>query len=242
MSWFSEWFNSPYYHILYKDRDVSEGRSFIDSLDKKLHFRPEHKILDLACGKGRHSVYLNSKGLDVTGVDLAPESIDFANQFGNERLRFAVRDMREPVSVSEFDFVLNLFTSFGYFKNDDDNTKTICSIATSLKPNGIFVLDFFNSKKVVRQLIDHEEKEIEGINFHISKRLENGFIMKSINFDDKHQHFSFYERVKALYLNDFEKYISEAGLKILSVFGDYNLREFDKINSDRLIIIAQKPM
>ena len=73
--WFKDWFNSPYYHLLYKNRDDNEARSFMDVLLQKLNMKEGSCILDLACGKGRHSKYLNEKGFDVTGVDLAKESI-----------------------------------------------------------------------------------------------------------------------------------------------------------------------
>ncbi len=72
--WFTQWFNS-YYHILYKDRDQHEARLFIDNLARFLDFSPKNKILDLACGRGRHSVYLNSGGFDVTGIDLSPKTL-----------------------------------------------------------------------------------------------------------------------------------------------------------------------
>ena len=75
MEWFSEWFNSPYYHILYQNRDYKEAESFIENLIHKQHFVRTQHFLDLACGKGRHAIYLNSKGFKVLGLDIAPESI-----------------------------------------------------------------------------------------------------------------------------------------------------------------------
>src|SRR5436853_6516213 len=60
--WFESWFDSPYYHVLYKERDDLEARSFLDSLIGYLNPAPGSTILDVACGKGRHSLYLNQKG------------------------------------------------------------------------------------------------------------------------------------------------------------------------------------
>jgi len=240
MSWFAEWFNSPYYHILYKNHDEDEGGFLIDNLNKYLQFAAQHKILDLACGKGRHAIYLNSKGLDVLGVDLSPESIGYGKQFGNATLAFEVHDMREPVGIGKFDFVLNLFTSFGYFHNEEDNFKTIQSIATSLKPDGKLILDFFNAQKVTTELVSYEEKKIEGITFCISKKLENGFIIKTIEFGADGQLYHFHEKVRALYLEDFKKYYLQAGLKIEIVWGSYELDPYDLIYSDRLIMLVGK--
>ena len=74
--WYASWFDTPYYHILYKDRDYTEAQGFMDNLTNYLNIPEGGKILDLACGKGRHSVYLNSLGYDVTGVDLSEKSIN----------------------------------------------------------------------------------------------------------------------------------------------------------------------
>ena len=126
-SWFASWFDTPYYHILYKDRNYREAQIFMDNLTHYLNL-PEHaKVLDLACGKGRHSIYLNQLGFRVLGVDLSENSIEIANKNANDTLNFKVHDMREPIK-EQFDAVFNLFTSFGYFENDDDNLKILILI------------------------------------------------------------------------------------------------------------------
>src|SRR5438105_8285939 len=120
MQWFADWFNSPYYHLLYNKRDDTEAGIFIDNLCHKLSFRDEAKVWDLACGKGRHSFVLRSKGLNVTGTDLSPESIAFANSHKKDGMDFLVHDMREHFRTGYFDAVFNLFTSIGYFENISD--------------------------------------------------------------------------------------------------------------------------
>ncbi|CAN5367045.1 class I SAM-dependent methyltransferase [soil metagenome] len=238
--WFECWFDSPYYHILYKSRNYTEAELFIDNL---VHFfKPDKKarFLDLACGKGRHSIYLNKKGFDVTGTDLSGHSITHAKESENERLHFYVHDMRKLFRTNYFDYILNLFTSFGYFEQERDDLSVINSAAKALKPSGIFVLDFMNVKKVLTHLHCEETKSIDGINFKISKKFENNFIIKQIEFSDKGKNYSFKEKVKALTLSDFEKYFSANKLKILHLRGNYNLEEFNENTSDRLIIIGQK--
>ena len=69
-TWYASWFNTPYYHILYKDRDYNEAENFMFNLTEYLNVPEQGKILDLACGKGRHAIYLNKIGYNVTGVDL----------------------------------------------------------------------------------------------------------------------------------------------------------------------------
>lgn len=103
--WFGEWFDSPYYHILYKHRDFEEARNFIRKVCNYLVFNENDRILDLACGKGRHAIYLNQAGFNVVGVDLSVKNIEYARRYENERLRFYVHDMREVFRQCNFDYV-----------------------------------------------------------------------------------------------------------------------------------------
>ncbi len=238
--WFECWFDSPYYHILYKRRDEKEARIFLDNLVHYLKPLPGARILDVACGKGRHSVYLNQQGFDVTGFDLSPESIEYDQQFEDEKLSFFLHDMREIFRINYYDFVFNLFTSFGYFEKERDNAKTIYANAQSLKPGGVLVLDYFNSAKVKSALVPEETKTIDGIEFHIQKKITGGNIFKKINFTDQGKKFEYYEQLSLFTKNDFEKYFSAYKLSIIDIFGDYNLNSYDEKSSDRLILIAQK--
>lgn len=238
--WFENWFDSPYYHILYKHRDFCEAELFIDNLIDHLKPEKHSKFLDLGCGRGRHSIYLNKKGYAVIGSDLSPSNIEFASQFENEHLRFCVEDMRKIKGEDEFDYVLNLFTSFGYFESEVDNYDTIKCVSKVLKPKGIFVLDFMNVEKVIANLVVHEIKIIDDIEFNITRRIENNFIVKHITFSDRGKEFNFQERVKAITLNDFKNYFDVNKLKILHLFSNYNLEKFDLNTSNRLIIIGQK--
>jgi SAM-dependent methyltransferase len=238
--WFESWFDSPYYHVLYKNRDFSEAELFIDKLIQLIEPSKASRVLDLACGKGRHSIYLNKKGFNVTGIDLSEKSITCAKTAENETLHFYMHDMRKLFRTNYFDLVLNLFTSFGYFEQERDDMSTINAVYKSLKPNGTFVLDFMNSKKVIQNLSCQEYKIIDGIDFKISKTYENRFIIKKIEFSDKGKNYSFEERVKALTLADFEKYFQANKLKIVHLRGDYELNEFNENSSERLIIVAKK--
>lgn len=241
MEWFSEWFNSPYYHLLYNNRDFKEAELFIDELIKKLEFSSQQKFLDLACGKGRHSIYLNSKGFNVTGLDIAPESIASANKSSNETLKFAVHDMRNALEkYGKFDYILNLFTSFGYFEDDNENLKTILEIEKGLNTDGHLVLDFMNTSKIISNLVESETKTIESVTFHIKRKVENGFIIKNINFSDKGVDYSFEERVNALNLEHFKNYFKIAKLEIKAIYGNYSLEEFNQINSPRMIFVVKK--
>jgi len=239
-AWFDEWFDTHYYHLLYKQRDDAEAQYFIDNLVRILQIQPQHKILDVACGKGRHAIYLNQKGFEVVGIDLSANNIAHAKQFENPTLHFVRQDMREVYQSNYFDVVVNLFTSFGYFDEEAENIRTIQAIAAALQPNGLWVLDFFNTAKVIRQLIPYEIKRIQDIEFHIHKKVENQVIIKDIYFKDQDQDFHFQERVKAISLTDFEQYFAAAGLQIRHLFGNYHCQSFDEQTSDRMVFVVQK--
>lgn len=235
-TWFASWFDTPYYHILYKDRNYREAQIFMDNLTHYLNLPDNAKVLDLACGKGRHSIYLNQLGFTVLGVDLSENSIEVANKNANETLHFEVHDMREPVG-DKFDAVFNLFTSFGYFDKDEDNLKTLIAINENLSEYGFAVIDFMNVPFVLDNLVAEETKTVDSIDFQLKRYLLDGYIIKEIDFEDQGQKFHYTEKVRALTLEDFSQMMEEAGIYLLDTFGDYKLKKYHKKDSERLIMI-----
>ena len=240
MSWFATWFDSPYYHLLYKNRDEKEAQVFIDNLIEKLQLKKGSKLIDIACGKGRHATYFNKKGMNVVGVDLSPNSIASAKQNENNNLQFSVHDMREVYKENHFDIVTNLFTSFGYFENKDDEQKAINAMVENLKSDGVLIIDFMNIKKIIANLISSEKKTIDSITFNIKRSVQNNHIIKDIEIIDDNETQHFQEKVKAITLADFSAFVSNVGLNIIDIFGNYKLDDFDATISDRLILICKK--
>ncbi len=208
----------------------------MDNITQYLNLPEDAKILDLACGKGRHSIYLNQLGYDVTGADLSENSIEMAKKSENDTLHFTVHDMRMPFE-QKFDAIFNLFTSFGYFEDDRDNVTTLKAICESLTEYGFGVIDFMNVQHVIKNLVPEETKTVDGIDFHIKRFVLDNHIIKEIDFEDKGQKFHYTEKVQALTLEDFEAMMEEAGIYLLDIFGDYKLKKFYKNESERLIMI-----
>ena len=239
--WFGEWFDSPYYHILYKHRDEEEARAFIDKLSDYLKLNAETLILDLACGKGRHAIYLNQQGYNVVGLDLAPQNIAFAKQYENDRLKFYQHDMREIWKKEKFNVILNLFTSFGYFDTENENKQAIDAMSGSLKKGGKILIDFLNPYTVIHNLVPREVQNIDGVTFYIRKFIsEKGYIIKDIEIEDHEKQFHFQERVKAIRRVRFLEYFEHAGLTLVDIFGDYNLQEYKPESSERMIFLLKK--
>ncbi len=239
-TWFKSWFDSEYYHLLYKNRNEEEAKEFITNLIDYLNPTFPARALDLACGKGRHSRFLANCGFNTIGVDLSVNSIKSAKAFEGPELTFYQHDMRTPVRINYFDYVFNLFTSFGYFETEREHQKTLNSIQKSLRPNSTVVIDFLNTAKVLDNLVTKETKTEGGIKFEITRAFINGYITKNIEFSDQNQQFSFQERVRGYKLADFKTLLNNAKIEIVDTFGDYQLSKFKEMTSPRLIIIGRK--
>lgn len=239
-AWFETWFDTNYYHILYANRDEKEAEIFVKNLIDFL--KPDKNyahILDLACGKGRHSINMNKLGYKVTGVDLSENSISLAKPFENESLNFAVQDMRHPLS-QKFTHIFNLFTSFGYFDTIQENQMVMQAVNQMTNSGGVLVIDYLNAEKVVQNLVPHEQKNIDNIVFNITKKTDANHVFKYIHVVDGDKNFKFMERVQLLRLDDFKQLLDTINFEILETFGNFKLEPFDQNQSDRLIIIARK--
>lgn len=240
MNWFENWFNTKYYHILYGNRNHEEAKLFINNLTSHLNLKKNSKIIDIACGTGRHAIYLNILGYNVTGIDLSKNNIEEASKFSKKNLRFYIHDMRKLFKPNQYDLAVNLFTSFGYFNKDSDNEKALISIAGNVKREGLIVIDFMNVKKVLMNLIEAEIKIINNVQFKINRTVKNDKIFKSINITDEKEKFVFKEEVSIITLDKFSDYIKKAGLQIIDIFGNYHLESFNALKSDRLILVCKK--
>ena len=200
-------------------------------------------ILDIACGRGRHSLELYRHGYSVTGIDLSPENIKYAKEEAKKKkasdaLHFLVHDMRKPLD-RQFSYLFNLFTSFGYFKDPKDNIRTLKSFRAQLTPNGLGVIDFLNPSWVLANLVKEESIERDGTKFSIHRYTKGKWLCKDIQFQvDKHN-YQFQEQVEMLEINDFTTLFSQANLQLVDLFGDYQLQAYDKELSNRQILIFQ---
>ena len=241
-AWYREWFNSPFYHKLYFDRDEQEAEAFIKKL--VLHLKPglDCRMLDVACGKGRHSKTLASLGYNVTGIDISPDSIAYAKQFEQENLSFFVHDMRLPCWVNYFDLAFNFFTSFGYFKTRREHDDAIRTIAGSLKPGGRFIIDYLNIHYSEDHLQPAETKQIGETVYAITRWDDDQHFYKKINVSDPSLsgQLEFTEKVAKFTLGDFTDMLSYQGLQVQEVFGDYQFGPYHVRNAPRMILIATK--
>lgn len=239
-AWFETWFDTNYYHILYANRDEQEAERFIGNLINFL--KPEltqAHFLDLACGKGRHSIYMNKLGYRVTGVDLSANSITQAQSTENETLNFAVQDMREPL-LEKFTHIFNLFTSFGYFDSIQENHRVMQAIEAMTESGSYLIFDYLNADKVVKNLVRAEQIERQNLIFNIQRKTDETHVFKYIEVVDGSEKHQFMERVQLLGLLDFQDLLQTINFELLHTFGNFDLQPYDASSSDRLILIARK--
>lgn len=241
-AWYKGWFNSPFYHKLYFERDEKEAETFIKKLIGHLQPAAGSRMLDVACGKGRHSKILASMGYDVTGIDLSFSSIAIAKESEKENLSFYVHDMRLPFWVNYYDYAFNFFTSFGYFKTRREHDDAVRSIAKSLRPNGVFVVDYLNVHYAEEHLVHNEMKKIGETTYDIHRWDDETHFHKKITVTDPSLSAPIIhtEKVAKFTLGDFTDMMSFQGLQVKEVFGDYDLGHYDVRKTPRLIVVAGK--
>ena len=241
--WYTSWFDSPYYHSLYSHRNHQEAADFVSRLINLIQPSKDAHILDVGCGRGRHAIELYRHGFTVTGIDLSHENIKYAkdkakNEKASSALKFMVHDMRKPLNT-QFSNVLNLFTSFGYFKDPKDKIHTLESFRTQLVPNGVGVIDFLNPSWVLSNLIKEESIERDGVRFSIQRYKRGKWLYKDIQFQIDEHSYKFQEQVELLEVNDFITLFSQVNLQLVDLFGNYQLDAYDKDLSNRQILIFQ---
>lgn len=240
--WFKNWFDTAYYHQLYKNRDTNEASLFIDTLVKKLNPTKESIMLDIGCGKGRHAIQLANLGFNVTGIDLSKASIEEALKQEKDNLHFYQHDMREIFWINYFDYAFNLFTSFGYFNTKRENNNAIQSIAQSLKNGGKLIVDYLNVHFTEQNMIHESNELINNVAYTITRWHDEHKFYKKILIEDLAltEAIAFTEVVSKFTLADFEAMLLPHQMKIKNVFGDFQLNSFDENNSPRLIFVAEK--
>ncbi|MEI6946124.1 methyltransferase domain-containing protein [Paraflavisolibacter sp. H34] len=240
--WYKKWFNSPYYHKLYFGRDEQEAKNFIETLIGYLKPATNSRVLDVACGKGRHSKLLASNGFDVTGIDVSADSIRYASQSVTDRLRFYLHDMRLPFWVNYFDYAFNFFTSFGYFGTQREHDDAMRTIASSIKPSGTLLFDYLNVHYVEDRLVHNEVKTVDDTQYEIHRWHDDGHFFKKIIVTDPalDQPLEYTEKVAKFSLGDFTDMLAFQKMQVTEVFGDYHLNPYDIRKTPRMIILAKK--
>ncbi|MFD2670536.1 class I SAM-dependent methyltransferase [Marinicrinis sediminis] len=241
-AWYEESFGEDYL-LVYKHRDVSGAYEEVKKMVNWLELPEGAAILDLCCGMGRHSLALNEFGYDVTGVDLSETLLREAKKAdGKQSVEWLQGDMRDVPLDQKFDAVVNLFTSFGYFEQDQENARVLHEIERLLAPGGKFIIDFLNPQYVKDHLVPYSEKENEGIRIEENRRISSDgrFVQKTITVNPEHHPRQYEERVRLYTQADFQALLENTSLQISHVYGGYNQESYDPARSPRMILVGAK--
>lgn len=245
MNWFEAWFDSPLYDKLYANRDQEEAHRLINFLEEIIPLEQHSNILDFGCGRGRHTIELARKGYQVEGVDLSERAIKTAKQKAEDekldRVHFRVGDIRDPLPQT-FDIILNLFTTFGYFLDDAENTQVLDSVEQMLNEGGTFVLDYLNPARVKQTLVPEDSGRFQDIDYTIKRYLKNEAVHKDITFkkESTGEGKTYSEHVKLYDLSWFQQKMKQRNLQIEHVYGDYSGGDYQEESSSRMLIISRK--
>jgi SAM-dependent methyltransferase len=234
--WFEQWFGEEY-HALYPHRDAEDARRAMELIRRVGAWRPEERVLDLACGAGRHAAELERAGACVTGLDLSPAMLHGARQ--RSRVALVRGDMRAlPFRAGCFGLVVNLFTSFGYFRTEAEHGEVVRQVGRVLAPGGRFVIDYLNADQV-RRALQRDTEEITDLRSgaRVRRRFseEGRYVVKEIELRAEHR--SFQERVRLFSAAELEALLRDAGLSVVARFGGYDGRPL-AADAPRVILMA----
>lgn len=240
-NWYQESFGKDYLTV-YKHRDLKGAYHEVKQMVDWLLLSKGAHILDLCCGMGRHAMALTEFGYKVTGVDLSEVLLSEAkkNDIGGS-VEWLLSDMRKVQLERSFDAVVNLFTSFGYFENDQENERVLHEICRLLKPGGKYVIDFLNPGYVRNHFVPNSERQEQGLTICEARRIEDGFVRKQIIISQEgtpERNYS--EQVKLYDKRLFLDMLKRADLLVDEVFGGYDGQLYDQEQSPRMIFLGHK--
>jgi len=241
--WFKDWFNTQEYLNVYQHRNENDAEDHIKLILGNVKIPSAAKILDMACGAGRHAIILARKNFHLTAVDLSENLISIAEQSAqneNLKINFVQSDIRKYETKDKFDLIINLFTSFGYFESDEENFAVLQKAYHLLVENGFFVLDFFNSEFLQQNLVEFSEENLGGAEIHQYRKIKENRVTKKIVITKNGNLSTYEESVRMFTKDEIVNAIQNIGFDIYKTFGDFLGNEFDRLNSPRLIMICKK--
>jgi SAM-dependent methyltransferase len=241
--WFKEWFETDEYLNVYQHRNESEAEVLVDLILNNTSLKSSSKILDMACGSGRHSILFTRKGYDVAAVDLSWNMLSAARKKAeseNLQIKFIQSDLRNFTYSSKFDLIVNLFTSFGYFESDSENFRILKTAYEHLNYDGFFVLDFFNREFLEQNLIPESREKINNGEIIQKRKIDGLRIIKKIIIKTGGYSKEFFESVRMFSKQELVNELIRIGFAIEKTFGDFHGNKFEQFSSPRIIIIARK--
>lgn len=220
-------------------------KKIVDFLERSLCLKPGMKILDLACGHGRHTIEFARRGYNMTGQDINSYFLKIAKQSAKEanvNIQWIQQDIRDIPFENEFDMVFNI-SAFGYLEDDEDDQRIIDQVAKALKFNGKFVIDIINREAIIRFYKEKDWHELsDGTKILCGRKFDlvSGHNReKLIKVSKGGREETLFVTTRQYTLVELIKMCNKSGLQFTKAYGNYNEEEL-MINSKRCILISQK--
>jgi ubiquinone/menaquinone biosynthesis C-methylase UbiE len=235
VEWFEEWFGEEYLQ-LYPHRDHAEAERAVGLILGTVGYQPGWRVLDVACGAGRHALALQAAGLRCTGVDLSATLLRVAQRVTDAPLVQA--DMRYlPIRPASMDLTVNLFTSFGYFEHDEEHAAALREMVSTVRPRGWFAIDFLNPSVVRSQLVPREVIRVVQGEVEVGREVsaDGRYVCKTIRTPSQRR---FVERVRLFEPQEMDAMLAAAGIAVRARYGDYEGAPLES-GSPRSILVGQ---
>ena len=245
--WFEDWFNHPLYLKVYSHRDDAEANRCVETILRVTGLDREPgkaSVLDIACGAGRHAFAFSRKGHQVTANDLSAFLLSTAeSEAVNSGLDIAFSgcDMRTIRLDRQFDLVVQLFSSFGYFKTEEEDRSVLRNVQLLLCPSGWYVLDLLNPSWLGSHFVPRNEKKAGALSITEERTLSDNQVVKRIDICDAEGHrVSFTESMKLFSPGKITALLESEGFEVLRLLGDYDGSEFVAESSPRILLFSRK--
>ncbi|MCP4549070.1 MAG: class I SAM-dependent methyltransferase [bacterium] len=241
--WYIDGFGSHYLD-LYAHRSEREAGLSLDLLESAGIRLTDSFLLDLCCGGGRHLRCLARKGVRGIGLDLSSDLLRAARGSVGPGQGLVRGDMRHlPFADDSFDGVLSMFSSFGYFENDEENWSVFGEIRRILRPNGFFLFDFLNRDQIGNDLVAESKREAGNWVAHESRRIEGGRVLKSVRILDStsgEESLHYEESVRLFSPDNIREKLAALGFSEVNIWGGYSGEPFAPATSRRLLLLVSK--
>jgi len=244
VEWYKRWFGEEYL-LVYEHRDDSEAAREVEAMRDIIGLCCDDRVLDLCCGAGRHDAIIADMGTRVVGLDYSMPLLTIgagARKPGCRYPLFVRGDARRPPFRSRaFDVVLNLFTSFGYF-TDEENAGMLASMHRLLVPGGRFLIDYLNPPRVLATLVERSERTREGLKIVETRRYDAASrrVEKRIDIHDGDRERTYLESVRLYSREEMLDMLAAAGLVVRNVLGSMHGTPYSE-TSDRMILHGVRP-
>ncbi len=228
----------------FSDKMIEHAGEEVDQLIELAGLEEGMELLDLCCGVGRHSIEFAKRGFDVTGVDRTERYLERGRDRAQEEgldIDFVQDDMREFRREGEFDAAVNLFTSFGYFEEEQENMKVLENVCTSLRSGGKFIIDVMGKEIIARIYKERDWHKLEN-GYQLEERSVekdwswlNNRRIRIENGEVKEHNFSHW-----LYsAKELKDMLNEAGFSDTKAYGGYDGKKYC-IEADRLVVVGER--